>query len=359
MPLPLTVLTGPSTTLRDDLVRCLVLRRPALVAVVYDVEPDRLIRRVVDAAGSHQRELVELTGCCLSCTVREDAGPALSVVAASGRWSEVVLALPAALEPGALAGALGECVDVVVDTVTTVVDGRLLRAQVGGDDLLADRGLNAAPNDRRSTAELVISQLEDADVLVIADLHRLGTSQARTVQALLSHLSPLALQVMLGPGGVGCDAAVSTGRHGAGTTPDDRETLAALAAELCSPACGVTTVRWESQRPLHSARLHEAMPAVVRDVMRSRGYVWLADRPRQRVRWESAGGSLSVGDPTPWRGLPGCVLVLTGVDLDGAALRARLDACLATDDELIAGGWADPFAASLGPTEFSQPGAAD
>ena len=39
MALPLTLLAGPSTALRDDLVRCLVLRRPGLVAVVYDVEP--------------------------------------------------------------------------------------------------------------------------------------------------------------------------------------------------------------------------------------------------------------------------------------------------------------------------------
>ncbi len=39
MSLPVTLLTGPSTSLRDDLVRCLVLRRPGLAAG-YDVAVD-------------------------------------------------------------------------------------------------------------------------------------------------------------------------------------------------------------------------------------------------------------------------------------------------------------------------------
>lgn len=352
MPVPLTLLAGPSTALRDDLVRCLVLRRPGLLAVVYDVEPDRLVRRVVDAAGTHQCEPVELTGCCLSCTVRADAGPALSGLVALDRWSEVVLALPASMRPGSLAVELGGCLEVRVDTLTTVVDGRLLREQVDGPALLADQALLGAPKEGRSTAELVVSQLEDADVLVIANLHQMGTEPARTVQALLSHLSPLALQVPLGPGGVGCEAAVSTGRHEVGTTPQDRETLSALAAELCSPACGVTTVHWQSERPLHSVRLYEALPSVIEGVLRSRGYVWLADWPRQRVRWQSAGASLSVGEPARWEQLPGCSLVLTGVNLDGAALRAQLDACLATDDELHSSEWDDPLAAILGPVSW-------
>lgn len=139
------------------------------------------------------------------------------------------------------------------------------------------------------------------DVLAVADLHRVGTTQARTVQALLAHLAPLALQVEIGPGGTGCDGVVSTGRHDPHTTGCDRERLAALAVELCPPACGVTTVRWDSDRPLQSARLSAA---------------------------------------------------LTGIDLDGDALRARLDACLCDDAELAAGvNWDDPFAATLGPAE--------
>ncbi len=116
---------------------------------------------------------------------------------------DVVLALPASVVPRQLAALLG------LDTVTTVVDARPLLAQVTGDDLLAGRGLAAAETDRRSTAELVVGQLEEADVLAVADLPRLSTAHARTAQALLAHLAPLALQVEIGLGGSRCDAVVS------------------------------------------------------------------------------------------------------------------------------------------------------
>jgi G3E family GTPase len=295
-----TLFAGPSTTLRDDLVRCLVLRRPGLVAIVYSIERGGLRRRILDCRGEHDQDLLQ--ACCLSCAVREDAGRAIAVVQGAERWREVVLALPAPVSPSDITG------DLDVDTVTTVVDARLLLAHVSGDDLLAERGLAAADADRRSTAELVVRQLEDADVLAVADLHRLATGTARTVEGLLAHLAPLALQVPLGPGGTGCDDVVSTGRRAADASVAQREQLAALAVELCAPTCDVATIRWESDRPLHSGRLAAALPQLIDGVVRSRGHVWLADRPAHRLRWESAGGSLSIGDPLRWAGPRGLLV---------------------------------------------------
>lgn len=341
MPAPLTVVTGPSTPLRDALVRCLVLCRPGLVAVAYDAEPDGLRRRVIDCTGQHDVE--RLQACCLSCAVREDAERALELVHAADRWQEVVLALPAPVSPDVVVGLLD------VDTVTTVVDARLLLAQVSGNDLLADRGLAAADTDRRSTAELVVGQLESADVLAVADLHRLDPARLRTVEALLAHLAPLAVQVPLGPGGTGCQDMVTTGRRTADVSGAQRERLAALAVDLCPPSCGVATGRWESDRPLHSGRLAAALPRLVAVVVRSRGRVWLADRPSVQLRWESAGRSLSLGDQRPWSDLPGCSLVLTGVGLDLDVARATLDHCLCDDAELTGASWEDPFADVLGP----------
>lgn len=356
MSVSLTLLGGPCTVLRDDIVRCLVLRRPSLVALVYEVRPDpagtSLVRSVRDASGRRHDERLDLVGCCLSCTVLADAVPALSLVDGPGRWDEVLLVLPSPVRPGPVAYALRGVDGLHVDAVTTVVDARLLRQQVEGDDLLVERGLAAAPTDRRSTAELVIGQLEDADVIGVASLHALTARAASTNEALLSHLAPLAAQVRLGPGGSGCDELVGTGRHDAETEPGGREHLATLAQGLCPTACDVTSLTWRAEQPLHPGRLNDALPALLRGVVRSRGHVWLANRLSSRVRWESAGGSLAFGDPLPWSGRPGSELALTGVGLDAGALRAALDSCIASDDERAAGSGADdPFADALGPAD--------
>jgi G3E family GTPase len=237
-----------------------------------------------------------------------------------------------------------------------VVDARLVLSQLTGHDLLADRGMAAAPSDRRSTAELVLGQLESADVLAVVDLHRTGTEQARTASALLAHLAPLAGQVVIGPGGAGCDDVVRTGRHVTQTSGSDREQLAALAVELCPPTCGVTTIRWEGEQPLHSGRLSSVLGRLLHGVVRSRGHLWLADRPTTRLRWESAGKSLAMGEPSVWDGTrPGSSLVLTGLQVDGPHVTALLDACRCTPDELAGRRpWADPFADALGPAAQSE-----
>lgn len=344
MSVPLTVLGGAVTALRDDLLRCLVLRRPGMVAVRYDVRSQdgrTSLRRVVLQAARSRSVEVPLTGCCLSCTVRDDAVPTLTALAYD-EPTELVLALPACLSADSLQGTLDHLPGVDRPGVTMLLDAPLLLSLVTGSDRLLDRGLAAAPTDGRSTAELICSQLEQADVLGAAGLDRLGTDRARTAGALLAHLAPLARQVVLGPGGAGCDDLIG----GPVTTRVDRERLSVLAADLCPPACGVQTVRWRATQPLHPERLRAAMPALVTGCVRGRGQLLMAGRAEHAVRWSSAGGMLTLQEQS-WDGEPASDLLLTGLDLDAADLRARLDACVASGAEL-GRPLTDPFADTLG-----------
>jgi len=345
---PVTVVSALSRTSREQLVDAALREHRHVLAVVYDVEPGgadvRVVRRMVDYRGLQHQEVVELAGCCLACTVRADVGPALELGLASGRWREVVLALPAAVTARSIATAVGERDDAYVDTLTTVVDGCLLQPDLSGDVLLAEGGLAAAPADRRSTAQLLAEQVEDADVLAVTGLHRMATEDARRAQALLSHLAPLALQVLLAEDLTGAGSVIGTGRFDGSCRPVDRERLTALASGLCPPSCGVTTVVWQADAALHPGRLSAALPSLLGPVLRSRGWITLAGRDGQRVRWESAGGGLSFGDPVADPTATGCHLVLTGTDVAEAELVSSLDACLAEPGESCED---DPFAGAL------------
>lgn len=359
---PITLLGGLSSALREQAAVAAVRERPGSCAVLYDVDAALgglvLVRRVLDARGQHDVEPVELVGCCLACTVRADLGAAVDLVVGSGRWDTVLVAVPTAVTPGSVAVGLQAHSAARLDTVAVVVDAVLLLSQLQGDDLLADRGAQAAPTDRRSTADLLVGHLEDADVLLVAGLHRLGTGDAEHVHALLSHLAPLAVQLPVAADGSGAADLLATGRSsgparadgvaGVRAGPADRERLAVLAAALCPPSCGVTTVVWSSDRPLHPVRLADALVPLLSGVVRSRGWISLAGRPGQQVRWESAGDGLRFGDPVGTSGPPRCDLVLTGSGISDQALRAALDDCLADDDDHPRPG-DDPFLEALGP----------
>jgi G3E family GTPase len=111
-------------------------------------------------------------------------------------------------------------------------------------------------------------------------------------------------------------------------------------------------------------------------VVRSKGFFWLASRPTHVGSWSQAGGVCRHGamgmwwaavpkvywpedaeslksiddDWDPQVGDARQELVLIGLDMDEAALRGRLDACLLTDAEMAQGPQAwhlftDPFPA--------------
>jgi G3E family GTPase len=360
-PLPLTVVAGLSTTLREATVDAALARHPTRVAVVHDLHELHARGVVWTRVRSADRVLEEfstpLAHGCLSCTLREAVLPTLVRLAADGRWRDLVLALPPALEPAAVVhpvtrgrvGGVPVRESVRVDTVTTVVDAVLLLEHLGGDDLLDERGLAAAPDDRRNIAEVTARQIEYADVLLLANASRLSARAADRLCVLLRHLAPGADIRTAGP-------VVSTGRF-------DRARADAWTASGAVPdvppepnGCGVTSVVWRAHRPVHPGRLAASLTAVVDGVLRSRGTLWLANRPTDRVAWESAGRSAALGALGTWTDtgdLAGCGLLLTGLDLVPARVQATLDACLLTDAEFAAGppAWRqldDPFHAALG-----------
>ncbi|GIE29565.1 hypothetical protein Ait01nite_026100 [Actinoplanes italicus] len=129
------------------------------------------------------------------------------------------------------------------------------------------------------------------------------------------------------------------------------------------PARGVTACVFRARRPLHPARLHDALGEITAGVLRSRGHFWLASRPDVVMTWESA-GDLTITPHAGWLdGQPGDHwaeadperrlaaaldwdpyygdrhhhLAFVGIDADPVRIHRLLDGCLLTDDELSRG----------------------
>lgn len=350
---PLTLLTGLSTTLREPVLDAMVDATTVAVVVDQDELPGRgvLTWKVFDSSGPIDAGEFSVGDDCGACQLIESLLPLLETLVGRGHWHHVVLATPPAMEARSLANALVATMpEVQVDTVTCVVDAVLLVEQLSGDELLDERGLALGPPDRRNVAELTARQVEYADVCVLANAHR--SKAPERLHHLLQHLNPRTTVVNADASGVPAGAVARLGRF-------DFAAAEAWAGELATDSRlqpsgdGVTTVLWHSSRPLHPARLSEALEDIVEDVVRSRGVVWLANRPTQRVRWESAGYSASLGTLGEWsetNHLAECTVVATGVGLDPARLQAILDNCLLTESELATLDWQsleDPFAGVL------------
>jgi G3E family GTPase len=388
-----TVLSGFSAPATTAVARSLLVTDPTLILVRHDLSQVRagLIRRTVRTADAViEDESSQLAHGCVSCTLREDVLPTLARLARRHPGADIVLALPPAVEPEAVAAACAHCaVDGVAltdlvrfDSYATVVEAAGFLDDLAGSDDLRHRDLHAADNDHRSVADVMARQIEYADTIVVwGHPDRDGLDDAR-LHALLHRLAPWAVHVRIGDTTtVDCTGLAArlrrTGRHDPQTPGMLGRTLQGYPIGVHDPIGdhGAVSVLFQARRPFHPQRLHDALEHLTGETLRGRGQLWIASQPDIAIGWESAGGGINLGSlgwflaalPTdrwyeadtlrrlaadldwdPYYGDRRTALAFIGLGLDAEDITTTLGGCLLTDTELADGfdAWhrlPDPF----------------
>ena len=245
--------------------------------------------------------------------------------------------------------------------MVTVVDGRNFLDDYGSGDSLAARSLALGEEDERDVVDLLIEQVEFADVLVLNKVDLLSDVEAARLEGILRHLNPGALLLRSTRGQVPLQSILNTGRFDferAATAPG---WLQEMRGEHVTETVeyGIASFVYRARRPFHPARFAAFVQKEWPGVLRSKGFLWLATRPDWVGLWSQAGVTCSLEAGGTWwaathrdewpsdpeeraqieRAMDGEFgdrrqeIVLIGIAMDEAALRAGLDACLLTDAE--------------------------
>ncbi|SOZ14822.1 conserved hypothetical protein, similar to E.coli yjiA and P.chlororaphis P47K [Cupriavidus taiwanensis] len=316
-------------------------------------------------------------------------------LAATGRFDALLVEADGLDEPLAIAEGFlfeaehgaGPDAAVQPDTLVTVVNAATVLRDLNEAEFLADLGLAQDQDDDRTVAEVLVAQIEGCDVLVLNQADLVGAAELARLRAALQALNPRADIVEASFGKVPPGRVLGTGRFDFEAAADGAGWLAALRGEApaAEAAHGVSTLVYRRRRPFHPQRfadlIHTEWLREHGSVLRSKGLFWLASRMDTAGDWNQSGGVCRHGgagawwaalDPAEWPtgateraeveadmhdgGVPAPFgdrrqeLVLIGLDLDHAALQARMDACLLSDAEMAAGrdawaAYADPFPA--------------
>ena len=389
--LPVTVLSGflgaGKTTVLSHILNN---RQGKKVAVIVndmsEINIDSSIVQNEVSLNRSEEKLVEMSNGCICCTLREDLLEEVTKLAHEGRFDYLVIESTGISEPLPVAEtftfadedgvSLSDVAD--LDTMVTVVDGVNFLKDYDEAKYLQDTGESLGEEDERSVADLLVDQVEFADVILISKTDLASPSDIERLTAILKTLNTDAKIVPISQGQVDIDQVLSTGLFNFERAQQAPGWLKEMRGEHVpeTEEYGIASFTYEARRPFHPERFHQFLHGTDKygKLIRSKGYFWLASRPEFAGQWSQAGGIARYGFAGMfWKAIPkknwptdeeylasiekswvepfGDMrqeLVFIGQSMDQKGMTEALDSCLLSEDDVLRGKayWAtlqDPF----------------
>ena len=398
--LPVTVLSGFLGAGKTTVLNHILNNRDGLkvAVIVNDMSEVNIDARLVAEGGAElcrkEEKLVEMSNGCICCTLRDDLLEEVRRLAYEGRFDYLLIESTGVSEPMPVAetfffsNEFGFSLDAIstLDTMVTVIDAANFERDFSSDDKVKDRGQEVGADDDRTIIDLLLEQIEFADVLLLNKIDKVDAATKARIISAIKALNSRAVLLESSFGKISPRAILNTGRfniESAQQMPDWQKLIENEPVPE-TEEYGISHFIYRARRPFHPERWRKWMAQDWPGVIRSKGFFWLATRMPYVGLWSRAGTQSDIDVAGKWfatvpkqnwpddaEEIKGVLsnweepygdrrqeIVLIGYinQMDEVFLKDCLDACLLTDWEMDQGEaywkrFKDPFPSWSGDTQ--------